>query len=78
MTGSKVERLEPGDRIVGRQTMRIDMPRVGLSHVVIGYQRVTADSILAWVEVSGAKGAAVRRIESPYHRVRCEQSTRPQ
>lgn len=41
----------------------------------IGYERVTADSVLAWVEGPG-KGGVTRRIEYPYHRVRCGTSTK--
>lgn len=39
----------------------------------IGYERKNPDSLLAWIE--GSQGGATRRIEFPYHRVACVNSS---
>ena len=35
----------------------------------VGYELVSADSVVAWIE--GSRGGNVRRIDFPYRRVRC-------
>ena len=35
----------------------------------VGYRKVGADSLLAWIE--GERNGRTRRIEFPYRRVRC-------
>lgn len=41
----------------------------------VGYRRVGADSLLAWIE--GERNGRTRRIEFPYRRVRCAGSREP-